>query len=74
MLLHNVELNPGQGGKVARAAGAFVKIIRKTDKYAVLLLRSGEERIFSLNCLATVGRVSNSQHSLQVIGKAGASR
>lgn len=74
MLIHNVELYPGKGGQIARAAGSFAKIIRKDNKYAVLLLKSGEERIFDLTCLATIGRVSNAQHNLIDLKKAGRSR
>lgn len=73
-LIHNIELYPGKGGQIARAAGSFAKIIRKDSKYAVLLLKSGEERIFDLNCLATIGRVSNAQHNLIDLKKAGRSR
>lgn len=74
ILIHNIELMPGSGGKITRAAGTFSKILRKSGKYAVVLLRSGEERIFDLNCLATIGRVSKIQQHLIDIGNAGASR
>lgn len=73
-LVHNIELYPGNGAKIARSAGTFAKLVKKTDKYAILLLRSGEERVFNLNCLATLGKVSNASHHLRVLGSAGKSR
>ena len=73
-ILHNIELNPGQGGKFARSAGTYAQLAAKEGKYAVLKMPSGEVRMVLLTCLATVGTVSNSDHSLERSGKAGKSR
>ncbi len=73
-VLHNIELNPGQGGKFARSAGAYAQLTAKDGKYAILKMPSGETRMVLQTCLATVGSVSNSDHSLQVSGKAGRNR
>ena len=69
--VHNIEAFPGTGGIFARAAGTSALIIRKSATHAVLKLRSGEERVFSLQCLATYGRLSNYQHHLKNFQKAG---
>ena len=73
-VLHNIELNPGQGGKFARSAGAYAQLTAKDGKYAILKMPSGETRMVLQTCMATVGSVSNSDHSLQVSGKAGRNR
>ncbi|MCO4806686.1 MAG: 50S ribosomal protein L2 [Flavobacteriales bacterium] len=73
-IVHNVELNPGQGGKFARSAGTYAQLAAKEGKYAVLKMPSGEVRMVLLACLATVGTVSNSEHFLERSGKAGRSR
>src|SRR3954470_12907118 len=70
-VIHNIELQPGQGGKIARSAGASAQLSNKEEKYAVLKMPSGELRKVLINCYATVGVVSNSDHSLQSMGKAG---
>src|SRR6195952_4742848 len=70
-VVHNIEMQPGQGGKIARSAGASAQLSNKEDKYAVLKMPSGELRKVLINCFATVGVVSNSDHSLQSMGKAG---
>jgi len=72
--VHNIELQPGQGGKLARSAGSSAQLTNKEDKYAVLKMPSGELRKVLINCYATVGVVSNSDHSLQSMGKAGRNR
>jgi large subunit ribosomal protein L2 len=72
--IHNVEMQPGQGGKLVRSAGASAQLTNKEDKYAVLKMPSGELRKVLINCYATVGVVSNSDHSLQSMGKAGRNR
>jgi large subunit ribosomal protein L2 len=72
--LHNIEMQPGQGGKLVRSAGASAQLTNKEDKYAVLKMPSGELRKILINCYATVGVVSNSDHSLQSMGKAGRNR
>lgn len=72
--VHNIELIPGQGGKISRSAGASAQLTNKEEKYAVLKMPSGELRKVLINCFATVGVVSNSDHSLQSMGKAGRNR
>jgi large subunit ribosomal protein L2 len=72
--VHNIEMQPGQGGKLARSAGSSAQLTNKEDKYAVLKMPSGELRKVLINCAATVGVVSNSDHSLQSMGKAGRNR
>lgn len=69
--VHNIEAFPGTGGVFVRAAGTSALVIRKSETHAVVKLRSGEERIFSLQCLATYGRLSNYQHHLKNFQKAG---
>jgi len=73
-LVHNVELKPGQGGKMARSAGSGVQLVAKDSGYAVLRLPSGELRRVLLTCRATVGQVGNLDHENQSGGKAGRSR
>lgn len=70
-LVHNIEMQPGQGGKLVRSAGASAQLSNKEEKYAILKMPSGELRKILINCYATVGVVSNSDHSLQSMGKAG---
>lgn len=73
-MVHNIEMQPGQGGKIARSAGSSAQLSNKEAKYAVLKMPSGELRKVLINCYATVGVVSNSDHSLQSMGKAGRNR
>jgi large subunit ribosomal protein L2 len=73
-MVHNVELKPGQGGKMARSAGSSVQLVAKDDGYGVLRLPSGEMRRVPLTCRATVGQVGNTDHENQSGGKAGRSR
>jgi len=73
-MIHNIEMQPGQGGKLARSAGSSAQLTNKEEKYAVLKMPSGELRKVLINCFATVGVVSNSDHSLQSMGKAGRNR
>ncbi len=73
-LIHNIELSPGTGGKIARGAGTYAQLTAKDGKYAILRLPSGETRMVLLTCMATIGTVSNSDHNLQVIAKAGRKR
>lgn len=73
-VVHNIELHPGQGGIIARSAGAYAQLNAKEDKYAVLKMPSGELRRVLIQCVATVGTVSNSDHALQSMGKAGRNR
>ena len=72
--IHNIELQPGQGGKMARSAGSSAQLANKEEKYAVLKMPSGELRKVLINCYATVGVVSNSDHNLESMGKAGRNR
>jgi large subunit ribosomal protein L2 len=69
-MVHNIEMQPGQGGKIARSAGSSAQLTNKEDKYAILKMPSGELRKVLINCFATVGVVGNSDHSLQRMGKA----
>lgn len=73
-VVHNIEMQPGQGGKLARSAGSSAQLANKEEKYAVLKMPSGELRKVLINCYATVGVVSNSDHSLESKGKAGRNR
>ncbi|RPE09656.1 50S ribosomal protein L2 [Chitinophaga lutea] len=73
-VVHNIELQPGKGGAIARSAGTYAQLSNKEEKYAVLKMPSGELRKVLSTCIATVGTVSNSDHALQSIGKAGANR
>lgn len=72
--VHNIEMQPGQGGKLARSAGSSAQLTNKEEKYAILKMPSGELRKVLINCVATVGVVSNSDHFLQSMGKAGRNR
>ena len=73
-IVHNIELHPGQGGVIARSAGAFAQLAAREGKYAVLKMPSGELRMVLKECMATVGVVSNSDHQQVESGKAGRSR
>lgn len=72
--VHNVELKPGKGGQLGRAAGSYVQIIAREGKYVTLRVRSGEMRKVLAECRATIGEVGNAEHMLRELGKAGASR
>ena len=73
-IVHNVELKKGAGGKLARSAGNYAQLVGKDSGYAQIKLSSGELRVVSSECLATVGAVSNPDNQNTVIGKAGRSR
>jgi large subunit ribosomal protein L2 len=73
-IIHNVEMKPGAGGKIARAAGQYAQLVGKDAGYAQIKLMSGELRIVRGECMATIGAVSNPDNSNQSIGKAGRSR
>jgi large subunit ribosomal protein L2 len=73
-VIHNVEMRPGQGGVLARGAGSFAQLNARDGRYAILRMPSGESRMILVNCTATIGTVSNSEHSLERSGKAGRSR
>jgi large subunit ribosomal protein L2 len=72
--VHCVELKPGKGAQLARSAGAGVQLVAREGQYATLRLRSGETRRVLSDCRATLGEVSNSEHNLRKLGKAGATR
>ena len=73
-IVHNVELKPGRGGQMARAAGSYVQLVGRDAGWAILKLNSGETRRVRAECMATVGAVSNPDHSNQITGKAGRMR
>jgi large subunit ribosomal protein L2 len=73
-LVHNVELEPGRGGQLARAAGVSAQLLAKEDIYAQLRLPSGEVRRVHENCMATIGQVGNTDHGNVKLGKAGRKR
>jgi large subunit ribosomal protein L2 len=73
-VIHNIELRPGQGAAMARSAGSYAQLTAREGKYAVLRMPSGETRMILITCKATIGSVSNPDHNLEVIGKAGKSR
>lgn len=73
-VVHCIELKPGKGAQVARSAGASAQLVAREGRYVTLRLRSGEMRKVLTECRATLGEVSNSEHSLRVLGKAGANR
>lgn len=72
--VHCVEMKPGKGAQLARSAGASVQLVAREQGYATLRLRSGEMRKVPADCRACVGEVSNSEHNLEQLGKAGAKR
>ena len=73
-LIHNIELNPGQGGKMVRSAGQSAQLMAKEGKYAHVRLPSGEMRLVMTRCRATIGTVGNTDHENVKIGKAGRKR
>jgi large subunit ribosomal protein L2 len=73
-VVHNIEMQPGQGGKLARSAGSSAQLANREDKFGVLKMPSGELRKILINCYATIGVVSNSDHNLESKGKAGRNR
>ena len=73
-IVHNIELRPGEGASMARSAGAYAQLLSRAGKYANLKLPSGEIRMVLVTCKATIGSVSNPDHSNEQSGKAGRSR
>ena len=73
-MVHCVEMKPGKGAQIARSAGAGVQLVAREGLFATLRLRSGEIRRVPVECRATVGEVGNSEHGLESLGKAGATR
>ncbi len=72
--IHNIELKPGAGGQLVRAAGNVAQLMAKEGKYATLRLPSGEMRLVPIKCRATIGQIGNADHELVNIGKAGKKR
>lgn len=72
--VHNIEMVPGKGGQLVRSAGLSAQILAKENGYAHIKLPSGEMRLIRLDCMATIGKVSNSDHANISLGKAGRSR
>jgi large subunit ribosomal protein L2 len=72
--IHNIELQPGKGGQLARAAGASAQLVAKEGRYAQVRLPSGEVRLIFEECMATIGQVGNTDHGNIVLGKAGRRR
>jgi large subunit ribosomal protein L2 len=73
-IIHNIELKPGCGGAVSRSAGTYAQLVGKDGGYALIKMQSGEIRLFLLECMATIGSVSNLDNKNISIGKAGRSR
>ncbi|MGV3508807.1 MAG: 50S ribosomal protein L2 [Sphingobacteriaceae bacterium] len=73
-IIHNIELNPGQGASIARSAGTYAQLSARDGKYAIIKMPSGETRMILSTCMATIGTVSNSEKANEVLGKAGRKR
>lgn len=73
-VIHNIELRPGQGAKMARSAGSYAQLMSRDGKFAIVKMPSGETRMILQTCKATIGMVSNGDHSLERSGKAGRTR
>lgn len=73
-VIHNIEMKPKKGAQMIRSAGTFAQLVGKDNAYAIIRLRSGEMRRVLLDCRAVIGVVSNSEHNLKSLGKAGAKR
>jgi large subunit ribosomal protein L2 len=73
-VIHNIELRPGQGGKLVRSAGVSAQLMAKENEYSQVRMPSGEVRRIHIECRATIGQLGNIEHENQVIGKAGRSR
>ncbi|MDR2409082.1 MAG: 50S ribosomal protein L2 [Bacteroidales bacterium] len=73
-VIHNIEMQPGRGAKIARSAGSYAQLMSRDERYVTIKLPSGETRKILCTCKATIGMVSNIDHNLQVSGKAGRTR
>ncbi len=73
-IIHNIELQPGQGAKLARSAGSYAQLMSREGRFASIKMPSGEMRIILITCKATIGMVSNQDHNLEISGKAGRNR
>lgn len=73
-IIHNIEMQPNKGAVLARSAGSYAHLVSRDGKYAIIKLPSSESRMILITCKATIGTVSNSDHALEISGKAGRSR
>ena len=73
-IIHNIELKPGKGGEMARSAGGYAQLLAKEGEYANIKLPSGEVRLVSMKCRATIGQIGNTSHEIIDLGKAGRKR
>jgi len=73
-IIHCIELQPGKGAQIARSAGTYAQLNAREGKYAIIKMPSGETRLVLQSCMAVIGSVSNHDHSLEVLGKAGRKR
>lgn len=73
-MMHNIEMQPSQGGKLVRSAGVGAVMLGREDRFAVIRMPSGEVRRILLTCRATIGTVGNADHNLEIMGKAGRNR
>lgn len=73
-IVHNIEIKPGKGGAISRSAGSYAQLLARDGNHATLKVPSGEMRFVNINCMATVGAVSNPDHMNLSVGKAGRSR
>ena len=73
-MIHNIEMQPGKGGQIARAAGMSAQIMARDEKYATIKMPSGEMRYILVNCKATIGQIGNLEHEIIRVGKAGKTR
>ena len=73
-IIHNIELRPGQGGKLVRSAGGAAQLMAKEDEYAQVRMPSGEVRRIQIVCRATIGQLGNIEHENEIVGKAGRQR
>ena len=73
-IIHNIELNPGQGASIARSAGTYAQLSARDGKYAIIKMPSGETRMILATCMATIGTVSNPEKANERLGKAGRKR
>ena len=73
-VIHNIEMQPGRGAQIARSAGSYAQLTARDGKYAILKMPSSETRMILLTCLAVIGSVSNADHNLTRLGKAGRKR
>jgi len=73
-IIHNIEINPGRGAQIARSAGTYAQLAARDGRYATVKMPSSETRMILVTCTATIGSVSNSDHSNEVLGKAGRNR